>query len=602
MSKAPVASCYPLDWMDDFRKHLERGKHVLLYGNVDDQFVVSRAGRERGPVFTPLVDFVTQHFLNDGFEIVVHYDIVDGRRFAAPAMEDLFRAAVIPPRRASSAGGGASASPSPKDRRPADRPAESHSPGTGQAGLSPSATGHAYDPRGGVPGVPQVEGSRAGASPAGITAELEGFRTVLRQDQVSAAVVIHFSDRLVCDPDRQQGDAELQRMVLLKKLLHGAVRIHEGHPLAGRMNSAVLIANQLGKFPPWLYHDDARLALVRVPKPGRDERGWFLEDTFDHFEKGADVPVGEARARIVRDYANLTDGLTTLDLEAIRRTSLFEKLEIARPKKLVDYYKYGRRDDPWERLHPSVLAEAREQLSRQVIGQETAVAELLDLLVDARGGIRLGGAQTARPKGAFFFVGPTGVGKTELAKALAKLVFSDESALCRFDMSEYQQEHTAERFTGSPPGYVAYEEGGQLTNRVMQRPFSILLFDEIEKAHPRVMDKFLSVLDDGRLTDGRGQTAYFSQCAIIFTSNIGSDGLRELSSGAPRHLTRRSASTIFPPCASTSRRGSGVPSCWGGWMTRSWSSTSCGRSASRSLRGNSATSSPTRPWKSTVCT
>jgi ATP-dependent Clp protease ATP-binding subunit ClpA len=120
-----------------------------------------------------------------------------------------------------------------------------------------------------------------------------------------------------------------------------------------------------------------------------------------------------------------------------------------------------------------------------------------------------------------FFAGPTGVGKTELAKALTKLLFDDERFYVRFDMSEFSAEHAADRLIGAPPGYVGHNVGGELTNAVRQRPFSLILFDEIEKAHPRILDKFLQLLDDGRLTDGQGETVYFTESVIVFTSNLG---------------------------------------------------------------------------------
>jgi ATP-dependent Clp protease ATP-binding subunit ClpA len=126
-----------------------------------------------------------------------------------------------------------------------------------------------------------------------------------------------------------------------------------------------------------------------------------------------------------------------------------------------------------------------------------------------------------RPRGVLFFAGPTGVGKTELAKALTQLIFGDERAYIRFDMSEFAEEHTGARLLGAPPGYIGYDAGGELTNAVREKPFSVVLFDEIEKAHPRILDKFLQILDDGRLTDGRGETAYFSEAILVFTSNLG---------------------------------------------------------------------------------
>src|SRR5262249_28505070 len=184
---------------------------------------------------------------------------------------------------------------------------------------------------------------------------------------------------------------------------------------------------------------------------------------------------------------------------------------------------FGPRQDPWRRLG-SRLAEVEPSLTARVIGQPTAVERVRGTLAAATIGIDFVAdvhSAESRPKGIFFFVGPTGGGKTELARALSAFVFDDEAALARFDMSTFAEAHAAERLTGAPPGYVGHERGGELTDRVSQRPFSVLLFDEIEKAHHSIFDKFLQVLDDGRLTDALGRTVYFPETLIIFTSNLG---------------------------------------------------------------------------------
>ena len=159
----------------------------------------------------------------------------------------------------------------------------------------------------------------------------------------------------------------------------------------------------------------------------------------------------------------------------------------------------------------------------RVLGQKQAALKVLDIL--KRTSIGLTGAQThgsaSRPRGVLFFAGPTGVGKTEMAKTIAEVVFGDRDAFLRFDMSEYSAEHSEARLIGAPPGYVGFDEGGQLTNAMRERPFRVVLFDEIEKAHNRILDKFLQILEDGRLTDGRGETVYFSDALIVFTSNAG---------------------------------------------------------------------------------
>ncbi len=160
-------------------------------------------------------------------------------------------------------------------------------------------------------------------------------------------------------------------------------------------------------------------------------------------------------------------------------------------------------------------------LHERIVGQDEAVQLVADAIIRARSGIK----DPRRPIGSFIFLGPTGVGKTELAKALAVALFDTEDNMVRIDMTEYQERHTVSRLVGSPPGYVGYEEGGQLTEAVRRKPYTVVLFDEIEKAHADVFNILLQVLDDGRLTDAQGRTVDFRNTVIIMTSNIGSEFL-----------------------------------------------------------------------------
>jgi ATP-dependent Clp protease ATP-binding subunit ClpB len=162
-----------------------------------------------------------------------------------------------------------------------------------------------------------------------------------------------------------------------------------------------------------------------------------------------------------------------------------------------------------------------EVLHERVVGQDEAVQLVADAVIRARSGIK----DPGRPIGSFLFLGPTGVGKTELSRALAEALFDAEDHLIRLDMSEYQERHTVSRMVGAPPGYVGYEEGGQLTEAVRRKPYSVVLFDEIEKAHADVFNTLLQIFDDGRLTDGQGRTVDFRNTVLIMTSNIGSQWL-----------------------------------------------------------------------------
>jgi ATP-dependent Clp protease ATP-binding subunit ClpB len=167
------------------------------------------------------------------------------------------------------------------------------------------------------------------------------------------------------------------------------------------------------------------------------------------------------------------------------------------------------------------LLRMEERLRQRVVGQEDGIRAVANAVRRARAGLQ----DPKRPIGSFIFLGPTGVGKTELARALAEFLFDDENAMIRIDMSEYQEKHTVARLIGAPPGYVGYEEGGQLTEAVRRRAYSVVLFDEIEKAHPDVFNTLLQILDDGRLTDGQGRTVDFKNTVLIMTSNVGTEFL-----------------------------------------------------------------------------
>ena len=171
------------------------------------------------------------------------------------------------------------------------------------------------------------------------------------------------------------------------------------------------------------------------------------------------------------------------------------------------------------------LLKMEERLEVRVIGQEKAIAAVSNAVRRSRIGLQ----EKHRPIGSFLFLGPTGVGKTETAKALAEFLFDDEHAMVRLDMSEYMEKHSVSRLIGSPPGYVGYEEGGALTEALRRRPYAVILLDEIEKAHPDVFNVFLQILDDGRATDGQGRTVDFTNSLIIMTSNLGSQLILEES-------------------------------------------------------------------------
>ncbi|MEU0792279.1 AAA family ATPase [Amycolatopsis sp. NPDC005961] len=292
---------------------------------------------------------------------------------------------------------------------------------------------------------------------------------------------------------------------------------------AAPYNPVIWLVDNEGDLPNWLTVGNAHVRSIAVPPPDLGDRQRAAALLIEDYE-GAESVAAEAKQKVVDAFAVESHGMTLDAMAGVAQLAQESRVPFDRLAESVATYRLGVIENPWRQSHLRARLQQRAgDLGARVKGQPQAVAKALDVL--KRAAMGLSGAHTGkpgtRPRGVLFFAGPTGVGKTELAKGIAQLVYGDESALLRLDMSEFSESHAADRLIGSPPGYVGHDAGGQLTNAMRRQPFRVVLFDEIEKAHPLVLDKFLQILEDGRLTDGRGDTAYFSESILIFTSNLG---------------------------------------------------------------------------------
>ncbi|HBO5144098.1 TPA: ATP-dependent Clp protease ATP-binding subunit [Pseudomonas aeruginosa] len=356
-----------------------------------------------------------------------------------------------------------------------------------------------------------------GAAPAGIDLLGATLQRLVNRSGEPIALIVDFASRLAVRNDALSA-AEHQLFTQALVLSHQARSRPAGEQRKPFFNSVLWVVEKEGDLPDWLLVDNPRLRHIPVSKPDQPARR-ALAPALLRGLGGAGV-AEEALQQAAATFVENTEGLLLLDLNAIVQLARVEGLAMELIADAVRRYKVGVTEDPWLKIDRQRIRQADEIVRRRVKGQQHAVTHMLDIVKRAMTGV--GASRKGnRPRGVAFLAGPTGVGKTELAKTVTSLLFGDESAYIRFDMSEFSAEHADQRLIGAPPGYVGYDVGGELTNAIREKPFSVVLFDEIEKAHPRILDKFLQILDDGVLTSGRGDRVYFSEALIVFTSNLG---------------------------------------------------------------------------------
>ena len=511
-------------WLRELAKFANLKSLLFVYGNVHDLVsfpIQTDAGEDVRWTDSDLCGFFRRFLAGLNYEIIGWVDPVEDLSFSTPEMGDLFH------------------------RVETGKPVK-----TGDDSKQQSAADADQDAK----SLPRSEKGglfgRRSVEPPDLDKTIYRITQVLQNTQAPSAFVFNMASRLTSSPDRLLPAERILFTRVLKASLTSSEVIRDN---ARWKNLLILICDKLNDLPTFLYINNPRSQSIQIDLPDKDERSRFISRYHRHF---FDAPSGKPLGpTVVEDFVDFSEGFSNYEMRSLVALSLKEKVPLCDPatgasniKRISEMYKYGVTISEWDKIETSKLENAEAEIRSRIKGQDAAVARVLDIVKRAKIGLAAGdSSKMGRPRGVLFFAGPTGVGKTEMAKALAELLFGDERRLIRFDMSEYSTPQSDQRLLGAPPGYVGYEEGGQLTNAVKRNPFSILLFDEVEKGHGSIFDKFLQILDDGRLTDGKGETVYFSESIIIFTSNLGTVSRTETREGFSQVL-------VSPDMAYTSMR------------------------------------------------
>lgn len=356
------------------------------------------------------------------------------------------------------------------------------------------------------------------------------IHAVMRNVEKPVAFIMQETSRYVEHPDNLGTDHFGYSILRMATQSHQSLSC-PSNPEKRLSNLIFMLADKVNDIPAWFYLNNPLVRTVSIPLPDREIRRTFIKEFLDDedylpadFSSLSEEEQEKALKKYTDTFIAETDGFRVKEMQALLSIMKSKGMDLSRISTAATLFKHGTDQNPWENGDlVGKLPDIEDILRKRVKGQDSAVQSAADVLRAAILG--LSGLQHSskgcRPKGILFLAGPTGVGKTELAKAISEFVFGTEEHVVRFDMSEYREAHSDARLLGAPPGYVGYEQGGQLTEAIKREPFSVLLFDEIEKAHPSILDKFLQILEDGRLTDSKGETVYFSNALIIFTSNLG---------------------------------------------------------------------------------